>query len=67
MRGECDKIEPGRVDERAFNEMKDGAYFLNVGRGTAVDTQALCDVLERGKIGGAALDVTNPEPLPTDY
>lgn len=39
MRGECDKIEPGRVDERAFNEMKDGAYFLNVGRGTAVDTR----------------------------
>ncbi len=54
-------------DERAFNEMKDGAYFLNVGRGTAVDTQALCDALERGKIGGAALDVTNPEPLPTDH
>lgn len=54
-------------DEKAFNAMKDGAYFLNVGRGTAVDTQALCDALERGKIGGAALDVTNPEPLPTDH
>lgn len=54
-------------DERAFNEMKEGAYFLNVGRGTAVDTQALCDALERGKLGGAALDVTNPEPLPKDH
>lgn len=54
-------------DERAFDAMKDGAYFLNVGRGTAVDTCALCDALERGKLGGAALDVTNPEPLPPDH
>lgn len=54
-------------DRKAFDAMKDGAYFLNVGRGTAVDTEALCDALECGKLAGAALDVTNPEPLPPDH
>lgn len=54
-------------DQRAFDEMKDGAYFLNVGRGNAVDTQALCNALEKGKLAGAALDVTNPEPLPPEH
>lgn len=54
-------------DKKAFDAMKDGAYFLNVGRGTAVDTEALCDALETGKLAGAALDVTNPEPLPLNH
>lgn len=54
-------------DKKAFDAMKDGAYFLNVGRGTAVDTEALCDALETGKLAGAALDVTNPEPLPPSH
>lgn len=54
-------------DEKAFNAMKDGAFFLNVGRGTAVDTKALCDALESGKLAGASVDVTNPEPLPSDH
>jgi phosphoglycerate dehydrogenase-like enzyme len=47
--------------------MKDGAVVINVGRGTAIDTEALCDALESGHLGGAALDVTNPEPLPADH
>jgi len=47
--------------------MKDDAVIINVGRGTAIDTEALCDALESGKLGGAALDVTNPEPLPEDH
>lgn len=47
-------------DRKAFDAMKDGAYFLNVGRGTAVDTEALCDALESGKLAGAALDVVAP-------
>ena len=38
-----------------------------MGRGTAIDTEALCDALYRGKIAGAALDVTDPEPLPADH
>jgi len=41
--------------------------LLNVGRGTAVDTDALCDALEEGRLLGAALDVTDPEPLPKDH
>lgn len=53
-------------NKEAFDNMKDGAYFINVGRGTAVDTQALCDALESGKLSGASVDVTDPEPLPAD-
>ncbi len=47
--------------------MKQGAYLLNVGRGSAINTEALCDVLEHGRLGGAGLDVTDPEPLPPDH
>lgn len=53
-------------NKAAFDNMKDGAYFINVGRGTAVDTEALCDALESGKLAGASVDVTDPEPLPAD-
>ena len=54
-------------DRKAFECMKDGVYFVNVGRGTAVDTDALYDALLSGKVAGAALDVTDPEPLPADH
>lgn len=47
--------------------MKPGAVLINVGRGTAIDTEALCDALESGHLGGVALDVTDPEPLPADH
>lgn len=50
-----------------FALMKSGAFIINVGRGTIIDTEALCSAIENGKIGGAALDVTDPEPLPTDH
>lgn len=43
------------------------AIVLNVGRGTAIDTDALCDALYEGRIAGAVLDVTDPEPLPEDH
>ena len=46
--------------------MKQGAILINVGRGTALDAEALCDALDAGKLWGAALDVTEPEPLPAD-
>lgn len=42
------------------------ALVVNVGRGTVLDQAALRDALEAGTISGAALDVTDPEPLPTD-
>jgi len=47
--------------------MKDTAYLINIARGGLVDTEALVDALQRGVIGGAALDVTDPEPLPAGH
>ncbi len=47
--------------------LKESAVVINVGRGPAIDTEALCDALYAGKIAGAALDVTDPEPLPADH
>lgn len=43
------------------------AIVVNVGRGTAIDQQALADALNAGRIAGAALDVFVPEPLPKDH
>ena len=56
----------GLFDEARLNKMKPGALLLNVGRGRTVDTNALITALKSGQIGGAALDVTDPEPLPSD-
>jgi len=47
--------------------LKQNAIIVNVGRGAAIDTDGICDALYGGKIGGAALDVTNPEPLPEGH
>jgi D-3-phosphoglycerate dehydrogenase len=47
--------------------MRPDAWLVNIARGAHVDTDALVDALERGAIGGAALDVTDPEPLPDDH
>ena len=44
--------------------MKEGAYLINVGRGNAVEAAALKEAVRSGRLGGAALDVTEPEPLP---
>jgi phosphoglycerate dehydrogenase-like enzyme len=49
-----------------FNVMRPGAYLYNIGRGPIVDTAALVDALSSGHLGGAGLDVTDPEPLPAD-
>jgi phosphoglycerate dehydrogenase-like enzyme len=46
--------------------MKRGAMFYNIGRGTTVDQQALRSALAEGQLGGTYLDVTDPEPLPSD-
>lgn len=55
------------MDERRLRLMKPGAFLLNVGRGSAIDTDALCKVLEEGHLGGCGVDVTDPEPLPADH
>jgi phosphoglycerate dehydrogenase-like enzyme len=47
--------------------MADGAWLVNVARGAHVVTDALVDALRQGRIGGAALDVTDPEPLPDGH
>jgi len=52
--------------ERLFS-MKETAILLNVGRGTAIDTDALCDMLKARPMAAAGLDVTDPEPLPLDH
>lgn len=54
-------------DASKFALMKPTTIFLNVGRGTTVDLDALCDALNAGKLGGAGLDVTDPEPLPKGH
>lgn len=46
--------------------LREDAILINVGRGSAVDQAALMDALNAGKLGGAALDVMTPEPLPAD-
>ena len=47
--------------------MKPGARFYNIGRGTTVDQADLIQALESGQLGGAYLDVMEPEPLPPDH
>lgn len=56
----------GIVDDAFLAALPDGALVVNVGRGTLVDTDALVDHVRRGRIR-AALDVTEPEPLPADH
>ena len=50
-----------------LERMHERAWLVNVSRGGHVDTDALVDALERNAIGGAALDVTDPEPLPEGH
>ena len=46
--------------------LKPDSIIINAGRGNAINSQALADALAEGRIRGAALDVTEPEPLPAD-
>lgn len=50
-----------------FKAMKNTAYLINCARGGLVDTDALYDALVANELAGAALDVTDPEPLPSDH
>lgn len=57
----------GLFDRKVFDAAKRGALFINVGRGGTVVTADLVEALKDGRIGGAGLDVTDPEPLPADH
>ena len=52
------------VGAAELEAMREHAWLVNIARGALVDTDALVSALARGAIGGAALDVTDPEPLP---
>ena len=56
----------GLVDEAFLSRMRDGALLVNVARGPVVDTEALVRHVAMGRIR-AALDVTDPEPLPAGH
>lgn len=47
--------------------LPEGAYVVNVGRGAAIEQEPLVEALNAGRLGGAALDVMDPEPLPEDH
>ena len=57
----------GLIGAEALRRMKSTAYLVNTARGPVVDTEALASALAAGEIAGAALDVTDPEPLPGDH
>ncbi|KAF9774630.1 hypothetical protein IL306_007353 [Fusarium sp. DS 682] len=52
------------LNAQRLKQLPNHAWVVNVGRGTSVDEEALVDALEKGEIGGAALDVFETEPLP---
>jgi len=51
------------INKEAFAAMKKGSYLINIARGKVVDTDAMIAALKNGKLAGACLDVTDPEPL----
>ena len=55
------------IDQKQFEKMKRTAVLVNTSRGPIVDNMALYDALRSGKIAYAALDVTEPEPIPADH
>lgn len=57
----------GVIGQTELDLMAEHAWLINVARGVHIDTAALCETLAAGGIGGAALDVTDPEPLPDGH
>ena len=57
----------GLIGADELSTMRPDAVLVNVARGPVVETDALVEAIQRNEIGGAALDVTDPEPLPHDH
>ena len=57
----------GMIGESEFTTLPPDAIVVNVARGPVIDTEALVSAIRSNAIGGAALDVTDPEPLPEDH
>ena len=57
----------GIFDAEFFAAAKTGTLFISVGRGRSTVTEDLMAALDSGQVGGAGLDVTDPEPLPSDH
>src|SRR5690606_13930954 len=62
-----DEETKGMIGKQELDLIKPGSYFINTARGGLVDTDALYDALQTKKLAGAALDVTDPEPLPAKH
>lgn len=54
------------ISDDQFRRFKPGAYLVNVGRGSVIDTKAMIKCLNKGQLGGVGIDVVDPEPLPLD-
>lgn len=57
----------GMIGARQFERMKKGSFFIAVSRGGLYESEPLVKALDEKRLGGAGLDVTNPEPLPKDH
>ncbi|MDY7107936.1 MAG: D-2-hydroxyacid dehydrogenase [Planctomycetota bacterium] len=57
----------GMIGAEELALLRPGSYLINIARGPVVDTEALVDALQSGRLAGAGLDVTDPEPLPGDH
>lgn len=55
------------VDSKLIGEMRHGVFIVNTARGGLIDDNALLEALDSGKVAGAGLDVTEPEPLPLGH
>jgi len=57
----------GMFTRERLSLLKPGAGLVNIARGSVIDQEALCDMLDEGRLGGAVLDVFTPEPVPAGH